>query len=199
MAFLDVHMPRMNGLEAARRINAHYADRPVPIVALTADAAERNRRDILRAGIHRTLIKPITDVDLREAVVDLTSGIAPAAIIDKTPPVAPMTDLPARDTAQALRIAGGSERIAGKLFSDLCRELPQAVVEIQASFEARNWSDLWQLSHRLHGAAAVCGVPALHHALGELQPAVALEDEDAVSVLLVRTLAEVDQVLALDA
>ncbi|MCB1774255.1 MAG: response regulator [Gammaproteobacteria bacterium] len=198
MAFLDVHMPRLNGLDAARRINAHYADRPVPIVALTADAAERNRRDILRAGIHRTLIKPITDTDLRRTVIDITSGIAPAAVVDTTPPQAPPSDLPVRDTAQALRIAGGSERIAEKLFSDLRNELPQAVRELRASFEARSWSDLWQLSHRLHGAAAVCGVPALHHALGELQPAVALEDAAAADVLLTRTIAEVEQVLALD-
>ena len=84
------------------------------------------------------------------------------------------------------------------MFSELRRDLPQAVNDLQTSFEVRNWSALWQLSHRLHGAAAVCGVPALHHALGELQPAVALEDEDAVSVLLVRTIAEADQILALD-
>jgi HPt (histidine-containing phosphotransfer) domain-containing protein len=40
------------------------------------------------------------------------------------------------------------------------------------------------MSHRLHGAAAVCGVPALYHALEDLQPAVALEDESAVELLL---------------
>ena len=195
MVFLDVHMPRMNGLEAARRIHAHYADRPVPIVAVTADAAQRNQRDIRRAGISRMLIKPITDTDLRKIVTDINSGIAPAAIIDNST-APPPTDLPVRDTSQALRIAGGSERIAGKLFSDLCGELPQAIDELSASFDARNWSELWQLSHRLHGAAAVCGVPALYHALGELQPAVALEDDAAVSVLLARTFAEVDRVLS---
>ncbi|MBT8428774.1 MAG: hypothetical protein KJN79_02575, partial [Gammaproteobacteria bacterium] len=45
-------------------------------------------------------------------------------------------------------------------------------------------TELWQLSHRLHGAAAVCGVPALCHALGDLQPAIALEDEPSIKVLL---------------
>jgi two-component system sensor histidine kinase BarA len=198
MAFLDIHMPHMNGLEAARRINAHYADRPIPIVALTADAAGRNQRDIMRAGIHRTLIKPVTEEDLRKTVVDILSGIAPAALIDTTPPVAPASDLPVRDAAQALRIAGGSERIANRLFSELRRDLPHAIDDLQTSFATRNWSELWQASHRLHGAAAVCGVPALHYALGELQPAVALEDDVAVSVLLARTVAEIDQILALD-
>jgi two-component system sensor histidine kinase BarA len=198
MAFLDIHMPRMNGLEAARRIQAHYADRPIPIVALTADAAGRNQRDIMRAGIHRTLIKPVTEADLRKTAGDLLNGIVPAALIDATPPVARTTDLPVRDAAQALRIAGGSERIANRLFNEMRRDLPHAIDDLQTSFATRNWSEMWQLSHRLHGAAAVCGVPALHYALGELQPAVALEDEVAVSLLLAQTVAEIDRILALD-
>lgn len=55
---------------------------------------------------------------------------------------------------------------------------------MRETFERRDWSELWQLAHRLHGAAAVCGVPALYHALNDLQPAVTLEDEPTVSVLI---------------
>ena len=50
----------------------------------------------------------------------------------------------------------------------------------------RDWPELWQLAHRLHGAAAVCGVPALYRTLADLQPAISLEDEAAVKVLLER-------------
>ena len=184
MAFLDIHMPRMNGLEAARRILALDPDRPVPIVALTADAAEKNQREITRAGIHRYLIKPVSDDDLHQAVRELLSGHSPARFLKAATHGIPRRDWPVRDEAQALRISGGSINIAAKLFNELCAELPATLATMRETFERRDWSELWQLAHRLHGAAAVCGVPALYHALNDLQPAVTLEDEPTVSVLI---------------
>ncbi len=199
MAFLDIHMPRMSGLKAAQRIRTLYPGRAIPIVALTADAAEKNQREIGRAGIHRFIIKPVSDEVLREAVEDLIAGAAePASFIDASANMRAGTDQPVRDPAQALRISGGSQGIADKLFNELCGELPDSVAEMYQCVALRNWSELWQLSHRLHGAAAVCGVPALYHALGELQPAVSLEDEPAIDTLLQRVAQEAKRVLDVD-
>ena len=199
MVFLDVHMPRMNGLEAAKAIQVLDLARPVPIIALTADAAEKNQREIARAGIHRFLIKPVDELELRSVVAELlVSGPGPVEIIGTSVPRAPRKDWPVRDESQALRIAGGSAGIAAKLFSQLCDELPDTIEELRESLRRRDWSELWQLSHRLHGAAAVCGVPALSHALGDLQPAIALEDESSVILLLDLVSEEAQRITELD-
>ncbi len=198
MVFLDVHMPHLNGLEAAHQIRSSHVGHSVPIVALTADAAERNQREIGRAGIDRYLIKPVAEDDLRRIIHELLEGApGPAAFVSAGgAPRQTATERPVRDPAQALRIAGGSASIAAKLFEELCRELPSSLSELRNCFTERNWSELWQLSHRLHGASAVCGVPALYHALGELQRAVWLEDESSVDNLLDRVAGEIDLVLA---
>ena len=195
LAFLDVHMPRMNGLEAARHIQALEPGRAVPIVALTADGAEKNLREIARAGIQRYLIKPVDEADLRKTLGDLLAGRRPVEFINASARSLPPQAWPVRDAEQALRIAGGSRGIAGKLFDDLCEELPQTIETLRETFASGDWSELWQLSHRLHGAAAVCGVPALYHALGDLQPAITLEDEPTVSVLLDRVAQEAQRVI----
>ena len=185
MIFMDVHMPRLNGLDAARQILATRPGRPLPIVALTADAAEKTQREIERAGIHRYLIKPISEEELHSVVKDLLESVpGPVELHDMRAHQKPQKTWPVRDKAQALRIAGGSTGIADKLFAALCGELPETIETMHASLQRRDWSELWQMSHRLHGAAAVCGVPALYHALEDLQPAVALEDETAVELLL---------------
>jgi two-component system sensor histidine kinase BarA len=185
MIFMDVHMPRLSGLDAARQILATRSGRPLPIVALTADAAEKTRREIERAGIHRYLIKPISEEKLHSVVNDLLESVpGPVELHNMRAHQKPQKAWPVRDKAQALRIAGGSAGIADKLFAALCGELPDTIETMQASLRRRDWSELWQMSHRLHGAAAVCGVPALYHALEDLQPAVALEDESAVELLL---------------
>ena len=199
MAFLDVHMPRMNGLEAARRMHAIDGGRQVPIVALTADAAEKNQREIARAGIDNYLIKPVSEEGLREVVGNLLTGSVGGQYRNVNTRPSPRRELPVRDEAQALRIAGGSDSIASKLFTELRAELPATMDALRTSFAARDWSELWQLSHRLHGAASVCGVPALYHALGDLQPAITLEDESTVSVLLDRVDREAQRVVGFEA
>ena len=198
MIFLDIHMPYLNGLEAAQQIRNSHTGHSVPIVALTADAAERNQREIGRAGIDRYLIKPVAEEDLRQIIHELLEDAPGAAAFVSAGGVTRQTttERPVRDPAQALRIAGGSASIAAKLFEELCHELPSSLSELRVCFAARNWSELWQLSHRLHGASAVCGVPALYHALGELQRAVWLEDEASVDSLLDRVANEIDLVLA---
>jgi len=185
MVFLDVHMPRMSGLEAAKNIQALEPGRSIPVVALTADAAEKNQREIARAGIHRFLIKPVNDEELRSMVRDLLGApTRPGDLVVASVKHAPRREWPVRDKVQAMRIAGGADGIANRLFEELRAELPTSIADLRENLRHRNWSELWQLSHRLHGAAAVCGVPALCHALGDLQPAIALEDEPSVTVLL---------------
>jgi HPt (histidine-containing phosphotransfer) domain-containing protein len=48
---------------------------------------------------------------------------------------------------------------------------------------------MWQLAHRLHGSAAVCGVPALHAAVDRLQAVVRRQQPADIA----QALAEVQQ------
>jgi two-component system sensor histidine kinase BarA len=108
----------------------------------------------------------------------------------------PTQPLPVRDIDQALRVAGGQRGIADKLFEQFRAELPRALADIQTSHRARDWAALWQHTHRLHGAAAVCGVPALHRALSELQRAVKNEQLAAIDEGLAILQREAERLLA---
>lgn len=62
LVIMDVHMPIMDGLEAARRIRELADDRgaSVPIIALTAEPLDERRSDEC-AGVTDFLQKPIID------------------------------------------------------------------------------------------------------------------------------------------
>ena len=58
LIFMDVQMPEMDGLEAARRIRESGFDR-IPIVAMTANAMKGDREKCLEAGMNDFVTKPI--------------------------------------------------------------------------------------------------------------------------------------------
>ena len=65
----DIHMPGMDGIEAARAIRAMEEKnlRPrTPIVALTADALETGKRACQEAGMDGFLTKPVDPAELEE-------------------------------------------------------------------------------------------------------------------------------------
>lgn len=58
---MDIRMPQMDGLEATRRIRGsrHLDGKKIPIIAMTANAFENERREAEQAGMNGYLTKPI--------------------------------------------------------------------------------------------------------------------------------------------
>jgi AmiR/NasT family two-component response regulator len=65
LAILDVKMPRLDGIEAARRI---LEERPIPIVMLTAYGQEELVSRAVEAGVFGYLVKPFRESDLLPAI-----------------------------------------------------------------------------------------------------------------------------------
>jgi AmiR/NasT family two-component response regulator len=65
LAVLDVKMPRLDGIEAARRI---LAERPIPIVMLTAYGQDELVARAVEAGVFGYLVKPFRETDLLPAM-----------------------------------------------------------------------------------------------------------------------------------
>ena len=72
LILMDMQMPEIDGLEATRRIRAaeiEAGEKPVPILALTANAAEDDRAACLHAGMDGILVKPLDRQRLSDAIV----------------------------------------------------------------------------------------------------------------------------------
>ena len=65
VAIMDVKMPRLDGIEAARRI---LDERPIPIVMLTAYGQEELVQRAAEAGVFGYLVKPFREQDLLPAI-----------------------------------------------------------------------------------------------------------------------------------
>ncbi len=72
LVLMDVEMPRLDGLEAARRLRAMPEDFPnrlVPVVAMTARAMKGDQDACMQAGMNDYVPKPVTAERLWEALL----------------------------------------------------------------------------------------------------------------------------------
>jgi len=68
LVWMDIKMPVMNGNEAARRIKSTPHGQNIVIIALTANAFEEERDQILAEGCDDFIRKPFREADIFEAL-----------------------------------------------------------------------------------------------------------------------------------
>ncbi|MCC9076684.1 response regulator [Litorilinea aerophila] len=103
LILMDCQMPEMDGFEATRAIRAaeHGRRKPIPIVAMTANAMESDRQACLAAGMDDFLAKPVRLEDLKAL---LERWLAQS--VEGEPP--PVNGLPAGEASATQ--AGASSR-----------------------------------------------------------------------------------------
>ena len=76
---MDVQMPELDGLGATRQIRARWPDRPLHIVAMTANAMAGDRDLCIAAGMNDYVSKPIRVPEALNGALAATSrrGEAP--------------------------------------------------------------------------------------------------------------------------
>lgn len=75
LAFLDVEMPRLDGIETCRRLRQEPSLAAATIVMLTAAHGEAVEREAEAAGADLFLTKPFSPLDLLRLVDRLASGL----------------------------------------------------------------------------------------------------------------------------
>jgi len=65
---MDVWLPKMDGLEATRRIKKDEATKHIPVIALTAHGLASAREKALAAGCDAVVTKPFLPEDLEQEI-----------------------------------------------------------------------------------------------------------------------------------
>jgi GAF domain-containing protein/CheY-like chemotaxis protein len=76
VVLMDVQMPELDGLGATREIRARWPDRPLWIIAMTANAMAGDREACLAAGMNDYVSKPIRPAELAAALERAPAAVA---------------------------------------------------------------------------------------------------------------------------
>ena len=73
LILLDIHMPKMNGLEACKKIKANLATRSIPVVMLTVEGSLSEIRQAMGYGAKSYITKPSTKKEIIGVVKSILS------------------------------------------------------------------------------------------------------------------------------
>ncbi len=68
LIFMDVNMDVMDGYEATKMIRAGAGGTDVPIIAVTANAFNETKENIMKAGVDKIIVKPFKEREIFAAV-----------------------------------------------------------------------------------------------------------------------------------
>jgi PAS domain S-box-containing protein len=117
VVLMDAQMPRMDGIEATRRIRAKADDTArIPIIAMTANAMKGDREMLLAAGMNDYVSKPIDKAQLFQAIARATgvgaapAAAAPGAAAGHAGEIAPSAEAAMRRMLNSLETLTGTDR-----------------------------------------------------------------------------------------
>jgi CheY-like chemotaxis protein len=175
VVLMDCQMPLMDGFEATRRIRAAEATagrKPMPIIALTANALQGDRERCLAAGMTDFISKPFTMAKLHSSLTAAVPGRARGAAAAAAPQ-APLNEPLPTDSApqlplnEALRAdPAGELPVVDPAQLEELRSLgrPQVLVQATGLFKKQAVQKLDELEAALQRGDAT-GVEQAAHAL----------------------------------
>jgi PAS domain S-box-containing protein len=186
---MDLQMPVMNGFEATMAIRA-MGLATLPIVAMTANAMDEDRRRALAAGMDAHLSKPIDVDELIGTLARLTGKPHAPALAPAAPPAMPALlappSIPGIDLKATLPRFGGSFENFAAVFRRLDSSQGGTLGEVRALLRSGERHGAQQLVHRLRGVAANLGATDVAALALDLEGALRSADEAALALKVAR-------------
>ncbi|MCF8795540.1 ATP-binding protein [Xanthomonas campestris] len=202
MVFMDCQMPVLDGYAATRRWRAMETEsggRPIPIVAMTANAMAGDRERCLAAGMDDYLSKPVAREQLnaclqrwlpRQALLPGPSTGAPSADAESAASAAQARALPILESGvidELYEVAGADTIRILQLFLE---DAPGIIEGLEAAASNRDSMHLRDLAHTLKSSSANVGAQALANAARRIELAARTGTIERPSVMVALVIAE---------
>lgn len=180
---LDVHMPVMDGLAAARAIRRQPRWHDLPLVSLTAQASKEDRLASLAAGISVHLTKPIDEQELYRTLIAVLGLEVP---FDAIPNAGSASEAPSLETGHNLHLPailkrfGGNRTRVRRLLDGFARDFADVPCRLDALSGAMDFDGIAMLAHQVKGSAGYLEAQHLCLLAQQLEEAARQKDRETV-------------------
>lgn len=193
---MDLQMPLMDGFEATRNIRDF--DQETPIIAMTADAMQGIKEQVLEAGMDAYISKPFEPIQLFSVLQRMIQssrvrGYAEVAAAKQ------IEAMPSLNPEEALGRLGQNMNLYERILHKFVSNHANAIEGIREAIKEKDFSEALLLAHTLKGVASNIGATPLSHTSDELQTAIHQGSIELLEGLLETAesrLAQVNQAIA---
>ena len=154
LILLDLQMPKLNGIDAARLIRQEsMLNKNSPIVLISANGSDINKEQLQKAGIELCLQKPIDEKRLLQHLLEIVKKTNPTAI----------------NWPLCVQRMSGNHALAVEFLARFIEELQKNRAEFLQLFHHNDSPGLEDIAHKLNGACCFCGVPQLQKSVAHLE------------------------------
>lgn len=161
LIFMDIQMPKMDGMKATQEIKALKLEKTPPIIAMTAYSMEEDRQKFLNAGLDDYLSKPIKATILINKVQSWLE-FEPKNVSIESFEVENENLIINQNTLNQLAKFGGQELIESTL-QEFELEATELVINTLKYFKESDFEKMKGELHTLKGNAGTLGVERLSH------------------------------------
>ncbi len=180
LILMDVQMPEFDGMATTQKIRSlEEKGERIPIVALTAHAANEKKMSLLISGMDDYLSKPVNGDDLQHVLdrwikfsreTENTSSAADETLIET-----PDKELNLKSTDNSpVSVKLSLEKSQNK--ADLAKDMLEMLLDsldeheflVNLYWSENNINALQEVVHKLHGGCCYCGVPELQSICAEI-------------------------------
>jgi len=160
IVLMDIQMPVMDGFETTKAIRqGDPKHSKVPIIALTANATQKDFENCIAAGMNDCITKPFTQEDLFQA---LTKYLGKKLTVKKksVAEASLNNEVAVVDLSYLRKVSNNNEQFIKEIVSAFLESMPTTVSDIEAQLVKKDWDQLARVVHKIKPTITLMGI---HH------------------------------------
>ena len=155
---MDIQMPVMDGFETTKAIRqGDPKHNKITIIALTANATQKDFENCIAAGMNDCIAKPFTQEDLFQA---LTKYLGKKLTVKKKSieDVLPTNEVSVVDLSYLKNVSNNNEQFIKEIVSAFLESMPSTVLDITAQLAKKDWDQLAKVVHKIKPTITLMGI-----------------------------------------
>lgn len=168
LILMDIQMPVMDGFEATKVIRQWPNEKgKVPIVALTANATQRDIDKCITLGMNDCLTKPFTQEDLLK-ILDKYLGNK-FHVVESVNHTTSHHHVDRIDFSYLEKVSGNNKEFIREIADAFIKSIPNSIQELENNVENENWVELARVAHKIKPSITLLGVHNLKDKIVKLE------------------------------
>jgi PAS domain S-box-containing protein len=186
VVLMDIQMPVMDGFETTKAIRQGDPKKSkVPIIALTANATQKDFENCMVAGMNDCITKPFTQEDLFQALTKYLGRkltVKQRALTKDTK----TNDTTVVDLSYLKKVSNNNGQFIQEIVSSFLESMPGTVVDIKEHLAQKNWEKLATVVHKIKPTITLMGIHHLKDKIVHLEQ----ESKNGQNEAIIQELAE---------